>query len=243
MNDEQPREKNVALGRARQRDLARRGLIGFHKRKRTDDAGVVVDEQASELQAYEYDKKAITLTNPGAIIIADGIQEFAKPCPDANPDETFIATAFPQLEVLPGTAIWTLYRMPNFMEAGKIIELIIRATYNVGAIWHSMPFYLLRRHPNDPLFVQEDIIYYNPTLPIAPPFTTPSHPWATWLDTKIDESFIYPFPRIAGQAQSGGPITNLATIYSLYILCAQWSGALGGEIMRVYLTVEDRGRE
>lgn len=247
MNDEQPRRSNVPLGIARNDDIARRGLVGFHKRKVTDESTAAVDQTGSELKPFEHDKRAIYMTNENSVYVANAQIEYLKSCDPTVPEETILGTT-PVLPLLAPLQNWSMYKILNFMEAGRIINMVIRGTYNGGKTLAATDLLLLRRHPNDPQFTQEDILLYSPSIALNPhPFTGPGFggDWAVWYSQGTNIIFDYPFSRIRGQAAPGQPITDLATQYTLYILVENIGMVGGGGIapeIRFDLYVEDRGR-
>jgi hypothetical protein len=246
-NEENKRENSVGLARIRERDLARRGLVGFHKTKITSDAGVLVNEQASELKTFEHEIRAITLTDENSLQVALEQPDFLRICDPNAPDQVLPGNT-PNLPQLPPNHSWLIYRIPDFMESGNIIKLKMMATYNNGKAWANMFFMLTKVLPNNPIFQPEDIIYVNPNLALNPPVTGILSQYTTWYDQIMQITFNYPFPNIRGQSPLvGGAIIDQATDYSLYIICENWTfgvppvpGVLTQ--MRVSMMVEDRGR-
>jgi len=250
-NDEHPRDKDAGLGKARERDIARRGLVGLHKTATYSEAGATVNEQASELKPFEHELRAILLTNENSIQVAKMNPTFQRVCDTIVPDiilPPLPAPPNPNLPFLPPGRSWFIYRVPNFMESGEVIRLTIKATYNDGAVMAGMQFLLARRNPTNPRFTPDDIIYQNPALAINPPQTgiVGIGNWATWYDQNTALPFVYPFSEIRGQAVPGGAIVDRATDFSLYIICESWSLAPppAGQLkqMLVRLITEDRGR-
>lgn len=247
MTVEKGKRENLApLGVARQRDIARRARVGVHKNRATSDVGSFVNEQMSELLPFEHNLQAQYMTKEGSNYVAQAQLPFLRRClvsdeilPWNTPNLPFLPPITPIL-----TSQWELYRLPNFMEAGKIVQLTLKATYNTGKNLWTSHFMLLRRHPLDNLFTQEDIILDAPIISLTPQQTGNGWGgnWATWYDKKLDVNFNYDFPRSFGQATPGAAINQeLAVDYSLYILTEDWRLAATDEL-RVELLVEDRGR-
>jgi len=239
--DSQERENYVPLGKARKRDIARRALVGLHKNKQMTEAGSIVNEQISELKAFEHNLQVQYMTNEGSKYVAKCQRDFLRSC--MNPD-SILPFNHPTLPQLPPGFTWNIYKISNFMEAGRITQLRIRATYNLGKGILSMHFMLTKKHPNDPNFTQEDILYHNPLLNLVPLITGPGFGnWATWFDKKMDIFFNYAFASsqqtsVMYQPTQGGRIDT-----ELFIVCEEWRGlAPTTQEMRVDIMVEDRGR-
>jgi len=245
MNDEVPRKRGVGLHQAMERDIARRGLVGFHKTKEvTDQGGSLIDECAPPLKAFEYDMKAQTLTGDGSLIVAPGQREHTiiLTAPEITVDTTGALPAGWPLDILPPGFLYYIYHMPTYMEAGKIIRMQLRARYPGGLAISAMQFYLCRKNPNDAAinnFVQEDILLKIPHMALLPVHTgTPFEQWALWYDKHTDIPFNYPLQAPASAQQSNAVITDL------YIVMEQWNALPipAGHQLRIDFLTEDRGR-
>lgn len=234
------RREKVALGEARDHDIAQRGLVGVHKYMRTDPSNSFFDETISPLLPFDYAHKALHVTQEGSLYIAPGQFERIVSC--INPEIT-LPNNQAGLPPLPPGFVWNVYVHPNFFEAGKIIRLILRATYNSGKSLSQMHFMLLRRLPTDNQFTQEDILLNIPVVHLLPVITGPGFgDWGIWYDQKTDQSYNYPFPQTSGDVGYGKQ--DLSMVKHLYILCEEWRSAPFNttDEMRVQIIVEDRGR-
>lgn len=245
MSNDYERKKEVGLTNARKHDIAARGLVGFHKRKETFEAGPQIDETDSELGAFEFNKQAMLITKEGSQYGAPPEFEF-----------DFVLNG-PGVEVPPGgggsgnlppSAVnYLVYPMPKFMEAGQLKRLIIRATYLAALPGQFVNFFLSRLDPNDNRFAAEDIL----VGPLRMNFLEhavglPSAnvgDMEVAFDQFLDEEFIYQFSRNFGQNVPGGAINQqLAMIDMLYFIVEEWRAVPGTDILRMKLMVEDRGR-
>ncbi len=243
--DEEPRE-NVGLITARKRDIARRGLVGFHRRKRTFEAGIQVHEADSELGPYEYNKQAMLITKEGGLYGAFSEYEFDQVF-DA-PGDTIVPGGAGSGNLPPSAVNYLMYPIPRFMEAGLLKRLIIRSTYLAAIPFNLVDFYLTRMDPKDARFVPEDIIVGPLTLNFAAHavglISANIGDMETNFDQDLEEEFIFPFDRIPGQDVQGnaGPIRDQAIIENFYLLVEEWRNVPGTDILRMKFIVEDRGR-
>jgi hypothetical protein len=245
-NDEKQRESQVGYPRAVDRDFARKGLVTHHRVKAMgpDAMGSIIHELAALVKNFEYDQKALMSTGDGSLIIAPGQKEFIFPCmaPWQIVDPAALPAGWPLPTLPPGFQFW-LYQF-SLMEAGKIIRLVLRARYPGGLLIGSTRFYLCRKNPIEAAtngFTQEDILLYNPVLPMAPIHTGPPFPtWATWYDKRTDVVFNYPFD--APPDQNG----DQASLINLYIVMERWVNNVptfpANTELRIDMYIEDRGR-
>lgn len=245
-NDETPRKSSVPYGSAIERDFARKGLVTTHRVKAMGEnaMGSLIHETNALVKNFEYDQKALMSTSDGSLIIAPGQKEFIFVCraPWAIVDPAALPPSWPLPTLPPGFQFW-IYQF-SFMEAGKIVRLVLRAQYPGGVLIGSTRFYLCRRNPEKAAtngFTQEDVLLYNPVLPISPIHTGMPFPdWATWYDKRTDVVFNYPFD--APPDQNG----DQASLINLYIVMERWVNNVpvfpSNTQLRVDMYIEDRGR-
>jgi len=241
MNEDKKRiKKKVGIKEAREYDIAHRGLVGVHKTMRTDPSNAFFNEAASPLLPFDYAHRAIHVTGEGSLYVAPGQLEFIRSC--QNPEVT-LPNNQDGLPPLPPGFVWNVYVQQNFKDAGRLIRLVLRATYNSGKALAQMHFMLLRRLPTDNQFTQEDILLHLPVVNLLPVITGPGFgDWGIWYDQKTDQAYNYPFPNTKGDVGFGQQ--DLSEMKHLYILCEEWRSAPfnATDEMRVHMIVEDRGR-
>lgn len=233
------RANKVTLTDARDYDIARRVLIGGHKKAIVDKGASSIDTNASELQPFEYDKRIITMTQNGSLHSTVPNFPYRKVC--QIPDGTYPNNQ-PGLPVLPPGFMWTMYKQPDFLEAGKIILLRIKGQYPTGKALMNMHFILSRKEPTNVNFDQSDIILQLNNVILAPIITGFGFgDWALWYDRRTDVPFTYPYTDIR-QDIGLGPQGNVTDL-SLYIICENWQGGPPyPSQMQVEMLIEDRGR-
>lgn len=241
-NDEEPREKDVGLERARQRDIARRGLTGFHKRKRTDESQTIVDETTAELGPFEYDKKGLAVTAKGSLYTVPTLEPFVKVL--QVPDNT-VSGIGTNLPMLAPPRNWLEYILPNFVESGRITKAVLKGSYTGPLPFGSSRLLLSRRSQASPLWLPEDILYDSDDFSI-PEWGggLPSNAFSDledWISEIINADLVYEFPRITGQNVPAGPIQDLDIIGNLFIYVADWR-VIPTDYARLLLYIEDRGR-